>query len=716
MSLLVSAQLVVTGVCLALGLQHGFVWLRRRGNTAYLLIAIAALAAGANALVEVGMYTASSVEQYGAEIRWSVAFIDLFLGALIWFVVAWTGTARRWLAVVATCVLGIVLAINFLSPFGIVYSEITTLRPVELPWGEIVMSAVGKAHPWKLLGDVPGILLVLLVIDACVRLWRRGDRRRAWVVGLALGAVLPALTVHELLVDMGALRFPYVLSFAFLAVLLVLSFELAGEVVRAGELADEVVERERRWATLLEEVRLLVIGLDSRGRINFVNPCFSEVSGYDRQVVIGRHFADLVPESERQEVEACVRESLSGAAEPLVTRSLLTAGGDTRVIRWTNVALGRPGEARAGILRVGADVTDQLAAEAGRDAAIQELEQFKRQLEEENVYLRQELEVSHGFAEIVGDSDALMYVLHRIERVAATDTTVLIEGETGVGKELVARAIHQRSPRAGKPFITVNCGALPANLVESELFGHERGAFTGASGLRKGRFELADRGTIFLDEIGDLPMDLQVKILRVVQEGTFERVGSSSTRSTDVRIIAATNRNLDAEVAAGQFREDLFYRLNVYPLTVPALRDRREDIPLLVHHLVRRLATRIGKAIEEVPGPVIRRLSEYDWPGNVRELENVLERAVILSPGQSLDLPHGFDAAGPTPKRAAESAGDLLTLADAERAHISAALVASGWRIEGDEGAAGKLGLNPSTLRSRMKKHGISRTSVEAAE
>ena len=598
MNLLVSAQLVVVGICLALALQHGFVWLRRRGSTAHLLIAIAAAAAAANALVEAGIYTASTVEQYGSEIRWSVAFIDLFLGALIWFVVAWTGTARRWLAVVATGVLGVVLVVNFLSPFSIVYSNITALEPLDLAWGETVTTAAGTVSPWKLLGDVPGILLVVLVIDACIRLWKRGDRRRAWIVGLTLGAVLPALTVHELLVDVGALQFPYILSFAFLAMLLVLSFELAGEVVRAGELSEEVVERKR----------------------------------------------------------------------------------------------------------------DQIGAEEARDAAIRELEEFKRQLEEENVFLRRELETTHGFAEIVGDSDALRYVLHRVEQVADTATTVLIEGETGVGKELVARAIHRRSSRSKRAFITVDCGSLPPNLIESELFGHEKGAFTGATGLRRGRFELADRGTIFLDEIGELPADLQVKLLRVLESGEFSRLGASRMQSVDARVIAATNRHLETEVSEGRLREDLFYRIHVYPITVPPLRERREDIPALVHHFVRRLAARLGKEIENVPGPTMRRLTGYGWPGNVRELENVLERSVILSTGSVLRLPPGFEMT--LPSNGGFIRTDLrVPLDELEREHIRNVLESTDWKIEGEDGAAARLGLKPSTLRSRMKKHDIERTS-----
>ncbi|MCL7980854.1 MAG: sigma 54-interacting transcriptional regulator [marine benthic group bacterium] len=710
---LLAAQFAAAGICLALGLQHAFVWARGRRNPARLLIAIAALAVLGNALVEARMYTAETPAQFGTALKWSVVFIDLFLAALIWFVVSWTGNARRWLAIAATAVLGFVLVLNLLSPFSIVYSEITSIAAIALPWGGSIASAVGTAGPWKLLGDLPGILLAILVLDSCVRLWRNGNRHEAWVIGLSVGAFIPALTIHELLVDLGVLSFPYVLTFAFLGILLVLSFELAGQVVRAARLSDEIVERERRWRTLMERIRLLVMGLDSGGRIDYVNPFFLEVSGYDPDQVIGRRFEDLVPESERADVIECVRDSLAGSAPPQVTRTLVTAGEEARTIRWSNVALGSSVDDPPAVLRVGADMTGQLRAEVARDEAIAELEEFKRQLEQENVYLREELESSRGFEEIVGDSDELLYVLHRIEQVSGTDTTVLIQGETGVGKELVARAIHDRSPRSGRPFVTVNCGTLPANLVESELFGHERGAFTGATGPRTGRFELADRGTIFLDEIGDLPLDLQVKLLRVVQEGTYERVGSSRTRTTDVRVIAATHRNIEEQVRSGQFREDLYYRLNVYPLTIPPLRDRVGDIPILVHHLIRRLAARIGKAVEEVPGPAIKRLMDYHWPGNVRELENVLERALILSPDRVLVLPSDFDSAARTSGTPRTSAG-LSTLVEAERQHILSALESTGWRLEGEKGAARILGINPSTLRSRMKKHGITRPPAQS--
>jgi transcriptional regulator with GAF, ATPase, and Fis domain len=309
---------------------------------------------------------------------------------------------------------------------------------------------------------------------------------------------------------------------------------------------------------------------------------------------------------------------------------------------------------------------------------------------------------------IVGESPALARVLEQIAQVAPTDSTVLIQGETGTGKELVARAIHEASRRRERPLVTVNCAALPRELVESELFGHEKGAFTGATQQRRGRFELADGGSLFLDEVGELPLEAQAKLLRVLQEGEFDRVGGVRSLRADVRVIAATNRDLQAQVAAGRFRVDLYYRLNVFPIAVPPLRERREDIARLVRHFAARAARRLGRTLGGISSAFLDRAAAYDWPGNIRELENVVERSMIMSRGGTLEAIELFS---PSTERAPSASPGNGTLAEMERAHITRVLEGTHWVIEGEFGAARILGLNPSTLRGRLRKLGIRKAS-----
>ena len=355
------------------------------------------------------------------------------------------------------------------------------------------------------------------------------------------------------------------------------------------------------------------------------------------------------------------------------------------------------------------DITAFKQTEEARDRALKELEALKNRLEEENIYLKSEIRDARLFSDIVGQSNVLLYVLARVKQVAETDATVLIQGETGVGKELVSRAIHASSKRSEQPFIKVNCAALPKELIESELFGHERGAFTGAFQQRKGRFELADGGTLFLDEISEIPLETQAKFLRVLEDGKFERIGGSQTLKADVRLIAATNQDLKKKIAGGRFRPDLYYRLNVYPISVPPLRKRREDIPLLVEHFIPQIASQIGKQIDQVPVQMMEQLKAYDWPGNVRELKNVLERAIITASNSVLPLQNIIAPATKSRPENADATANLSTLKDVERRHILTVLKLTDWRISGPKGAAKILGLNPSTLRFRIKKLGITR-------
>ncbi|MBW1776400.1 MAG: sigma 54-interacting transcriptional regulator [Deltaproteobacteria bacterium] len=345
-------------------------------------------------------------------------------------------------------------------------------------------------------------------------------------------------------------------------------------------------------------------------------------------------------------------------------------------------------------------------AEKGKqiaEAALLEIKELKDQLEAERAYLQEEIKLKYNHENIIGQSDGINYVLYKVEQIARSNTIVLVLGETGTGKELVARAIHGLSLRKERALVKLDCATLPSNLIESELFGHERGAFTGAHSRKLGRFEVADGATLFLDEIGELPLELQPKLLRVVQDGEFERLGGSRTIKIDVRIIAATNRNLEEEVRSGRFRDDLWYRLNIFPITVPPLRDRVDDIPLLAGFYVNKISKRMGKSIEIIPTRVMNALQNYHWPGNVRELENVLERAVINSSGPKLRLVDELKK----PQKNLSTA--QKTLEAVERDHIVRILEQTQWKISGKNGAAEILGLNRSTLRARMRKLGILR-------
>jgi formate hydrogenlyase transcriptional activator len=363
-------------------------------------------------------------------------------------------------------------------------------------------------------------------------------------------------------------------------------------------------------------------------------------------------------------------------------------------------------------------LTAQVAIAVDNALAYGEIANLKDKLAQEKVYLEDEIRTERHFEEIVGKSAALRRMLKEVETVAPTDSTVLIYGETGTGKELIARAIHNLSKRQPRSFVKLNCAAIPTGLLESELFGHEKGAFTGAIAQRIGRFELANQGTVFLDEIGEIPLELQPKLLRVLQEREFERLGSSRTLRSDARLIAATNRDLEAMVKDQKFREDLFYRLNVFPLYVPPLRERSEDIPLLVRHFADQFARRANKAIETIPADTMKALSRYHWPGNIRELQNVIERAVIVSSGPVLRVPVGDLRQRPEPLKT-ETAVEVLrpknirsVLEEAERKQIIDVLQETNWVVAGPNGAAIRLGMKRSTLQFHMQKLGISRNAV----
>ena len=503
---------------------------------------------------------------------------------------------------------------------------------------------------------------------------------------------------------------------------------LALEDITDHKRSEEALKiSETRYRRLFESAQDGILILDAEtGQISDVNPFLGEMLGYSHEEFLGKKLWEIGPFKNMEASKAAFLELQGKGYVRYKDLPLETKDGRPIAVEFvSNVYLVNHHKVIQCNIR---DITERkLIAEALQQAhnelerrveertvelrtALSEIKTMKDQLEAENIYFRQEIKMKHQFDHILGQSDGLKYVLYRAEQVAPTNTTVLILGETGTGKELIAAAIHNLSPRKDRPLITVNCAALPANLIESELFGREKGAFTGADTRQVGRFEVANGSTLCLDEIGELPLEVQAKLLRAIQHNEFERLGSSQTVKVDTRIVATTNRNLEEEVRKGRFRQDLYYRLNVFPITVPPLRQRKEDIPLLVQAFIERYARKLGKQITSIPKETMKALQDYPWPGNVRELESVLERAVILCPGPVLQLADKLDTSS-LPLSSA-----VRTLEEMERNQILKTLSETRWRIEGKDGAAAILGLHPSTLRARMHKLGILRPETKESD
>jgi PAS domain S-box-containing protein len=412
------------------------------------------------------------------------------------------------------------------------------------------------------------------------------------------------------------------------------------------------------------------------------------------------HLLDRVHPEDRERIRRVVEQAVNSSADTQVEYRIVRPDGS---VRWI-VSFGRshrsPSVGTNSLMGVSIDITRLKETEISLQKAYEEIKELKDKLEAENIYLRKEVSTKNSYEHIIGQSAAIKGVLRRVEQVAPADAVVLVTGETGTGKELIAEAIHNASKRKDRLMVKVNCASLPAALMESELFGREKGAYTGALAKQVGRFELADQATLFLDEVAELPLDVQAKLLRVLQNGEFERLGSPKTIRVDVRLIAATNRDMAAEVQKGSFRKDLYYRLNVFPIEVPPLRERQDDIPLLVEVFVREFSGKMGKKILTVSKRTMEALLRYPWPGNIRELRNVVEHGVIISSGNTLELPLPQGVAGEVSSRS-------LSLAEAEQQHILEILKATGWRIKGPRGAAAMLEVKPSNLYAKMKRLGI---------
>jgi PAS domain S-box-containing protein len=470
----------------------------------------------------------------------------------------------------------------------------------------------------------------------------------------------------------------------------------AAELARL-RVAEQLRLSEERFRDLFDEAPIAYVNEDLESRFIHANHAAMRILGITPEQVkgmVGMSFVPETPDAQRRVKEAFASVGRGTDTSGVVLELRRKDNNKPLWIQWWS----KPDPSGQYTRTMFIDITERVL-----------MEQEQARLKAQNLYLQEEIQSVHNFEEIVGRSTAIQRILEKVSRVAVTGATVLIQGETGTGKELIARAIHSSSKRRDKPLIKINCAALPPGLIESELFGHEKGAFTGAMTKRIGRFELADRGTIFLDEIGEIPLEIQAKLLRVLQEMEFDRVGGTHPIKVDVRVIAATNRNLLQAVADKTFREDLYYRLNVFPVETPPLRDRHGDIPLLVRFLTEKFAPRIGKRIEGIGVESMRRLEAYAWPGNIRELENLIERAIILADQAIIEIdPEMLPGAGSTVSTPVLSASEgTSTLEEIERQHILAILEKTRWIIEGPNGAARILDLNPSTLRYRIKKLGI---------
>ena len=830
--LFTNAYIVVGSVCGAVSLLHLVIFLRRREEKVHLIFAGMALCCAVSAVLDIQMHTAENVVEFVRFLKFTNTVQVLLWIAFAWFIQVYTRSDRRWPVFIVSGLYGLAGVLNLISPHGILFDHIDDLNRVMLPWGEQIVFGLGSASLWRLLPDLAWFIVLAYALYASIGLARSGNRRRAWFFGLSIFACLGIGYLHGTLIDLGMLPPPSIWLFTFLALILLMSASLVDDVVSVPALKRRISSQMEKWKSLVDNANMLVFGLDTHGRINFVNPYFLNTTGFTEEEIIGRSLVDIAREPEKEELGSRIQMALEEGNLPVRThRALVTKNGHEREVHWAHVLLRDPDGAIAGTLSIGDDVTEIRQAEhalaeekarmdvvlsnlntglalmekdltvvwvnqktrqalswddpvgkkcftfaenrsdpcegcgalmtlkdgeiheterlnsknnrwyliismpikdehgnvtqvlesstditgrkeleAARDQAMQELEAMKSHLEDENLQLKEALLLNKDFEEIVGQSNAILYVLERVKQVAETDATVLIQGETGVGKELIAGAIHRASQRAARPYIQVNCASLAPNLIESELFGHEAGAFTGAKRMRKGRFEMADGGTLLLDEISELPLELQAKLLRVLQEGQFERVGGNSTHRVDVRVIATTNRVLQDEVEKGSFRADLFYRLKVYPITVPPLRKHREDIELLVWHFLEEINSRVGRNIEKIPQSVMQSLAVMDYPGNVRELKNLLEHAVITSENGILRLPETISRDS-IPETNASNADSPISLDDAQRLHITHVLDHTDGRIEGPDGAAEILGLKPSTLRHRIKKLGIQRNN-----
>ncbi len=692
------AYIFLISFSLTLLFIHFRVWLSRRHVLDNLMFSLAALGAAMLAAVEMISFKTSTVEGHRLLIQLMHIPIFLLIVSITWFVWFYFKTGKMWMAVSISGLWVIGLVLNFLVGDNLTYLDTEGVKQVLTFTGESTYVPYGRVNPLANIVNLASVLFVIYVIDAMIRRAKQVRERKGILVGSSIVFFILVAGIMAPLVDYEVIKAAYMVSLPFTAILLAMSVQLTQDVMDMYALSKEVITKEARWSKLLNDVKLLVIGVDRTGKVNYVNPFFLKETGYKKEEVCGKDWINqFIPEGERPKLKESFSLPLTDEFPRHFQNNILTKTGNELMILWSNVAIYNGGGQGPEIIAVGYDVTE-------REEAFNKVIELKQRLEVENLALKESLD-DLSSSSIVVKSDASKYAFQKAKEMTSVDTTLLLLGETGVGKGVYARFIHEQSKRKNQPFVQVNCAAIPVDLLESELFGYEKGAFTGAGRQKKGRFELADGGTLFLDEIAELPGTLQAKLLRVLQSGEFERLGSEKTLKVDVRIIAATNRLLAEEVKKGHFREDLYYRINVFPITIPPLRKRKEDIPELIEHFTRQFQEKYQKKITGISKNTYQVLRQYNWPGNIRELQNVIERAVISSRSDTLKIDILDEFPLPEGKSEQESHDNgLVKLSEVERAHILKILEQVNWRIHGQNGAADLLDINPSTLRSRMKK------------
>ena len=667
----------VGGLNLAIGLLY-------KRDRSYLFFGLLSLFASIFLLIQISVVT-DALEVDSSDVI-SIVTAGFFYSLFIWFIGEYTGYKKHLAQWIITLTTVFIVILFFVAKSSLISWEL---------WE-------GLAHTMILSISIYGFYAGVKGLKKISRVWK--IMYLLLMAGLFLFTIIVGLSLSiNFILILDPEGYPSPLDFFPVFFSILIGSKMSHDVVRSYQLEAELKQKDKEWSTLMETINLLIVKLDVEGRVVWTNSYLSDFTGFMAKEINGRNWLELMlSPDDRIEVEKNFQSIIEGQVKPSYQNKIKIKNGDLKNIQWSNLPLQDQNSHIVGVLSIGTDVT-------AHEIAFHEIKQLKDQLEKENLLLKEEINYTEYSDEIIGESDTLLYVIKRSHQVSGTDSTVLLEGETGVGKELFANLIHRNSNRKHKPFIKVNCASLPKDLIESELFGHEKGSFTGAIKTRQGRFELADKGTIFLDEIGELPLDLQPKLLRVLQSGEFERIGSEKTKFVDVRIVAATNRNLEEESGKGNFRHDLFFRLNVYPITIPPLRHRKEDISMLIKHFTHKIGKKIGRKIKQISKSDIMILEKYEWPGNIRELENVLERAIINSEGDVLQI----DKKQLKSAFSENSINDHnTTLSNTEKNHIIVVLNECHWKINGDNGAAIKLGMPPSTLRSKMKKLNIIRPKI----